>query len=109
MVAMPPRPETPTTFGVNLRRLRIEAEMTQRELAEASRVRQPTISSLETGRSGSRNGPQARTVTKLCQALGCKPSELLDAADGLLPRDAEVIEWVRGKGGVSRPRRIPAG
>jgi len=56
----------------NLRKLRIEAALSQRELAEASGVTQGTISRLEQGDTN----VQPSTLRKLAAALGVKPKEL---------------------------------
>ena len=57
----------------NLRKLRIEAAMSQRELAEASGVTQGTISRLEQGDTN----VQPSTLRKLAAALNVRPKELI--------------------------------
>jgi tetratricopeptide (TPR) repeat protein/transcriptional regulator with XRE-family HTH domain len=59
--------EPPVTFAVFLRKLRIQARLTQEELAEASGVRPRSISDLERGVALS---PQRETIRRLADALG---------------------------------------
>jgi DNA-directed RNA polymerase specialized sigma subunit len=66
-----------------LRELRLNANMTQEELAESADLKQSTISRLEN--SGRR--PHPKTLLKLAYALGVKPEELdPDLADTYQPR-----------------------
>jgi transcriptional regulator with XRE-family HTH domain len=106
MTRMPPRPEQPTAFGVNLRRLRKDADLSQADLAVRSGLGKPTISYLETGRSGS---PRMETVAALAYGLECDPSTLLgrEPPGKLAPKRKrpEVIEWVRGRDGILRVKR----
>ncbi len=60
-------------FGQNLRRVRGEKGLNQKELAAASNMTQPQISYLERGK----HRPQEATVNKLAEALGVSPEELL--------------------------------
>lgn len=62
------------TFGEKLRNFRIEAEMSQKELAEASSVPQNSISQLETGT----RRPTWDNVQALAKALGIDCTEFLD-------------------------------
>ncbi|MFJ9034375.1 NACHT domain-containing protein [Streptomyces sp. NPDC102274] len=67
-------------FGDVLRRLRVQAELTQEELAERSGVSVRTIRGLETGR---RSNPRMTTVRELAKGLPLRPrerEELLGAA-----------------------------
>ncbi|MFF8023209.1 helix-turn-helix domain-containing protein [Streptomyces sp. NPDC007896] len=67
-------------FGDVLRRLRVQARLTQEELAERSGVSVRTIRGLETGR---RSNPRMTTVRELATALPLRPverEELLGAA-----------------------------
>ncbi|MGF1472007.1 MAG: helix-turn-helix domain-containing protein [Rubrobacteraceae bacterium] len=60
------------TVGANLRRLRLEAALTQRELATQAGVSQDLITRVENGRK-----PHPTTVRKLAAALGVEPAELV--------------------------------
>lgn len=59
-------------FGTNLRSLREERGLTQKEVAEAAGIRQPHLSKLERGL----HDPQMRTATKLARALGVEVREI---------------------------------
>jgi DNA-directed RNA polymerase specialized sigma subunit len=68
-----------------LKELRLDANLTQEELAEITDLTQSTISRLEKG--GRR--PRPKTLGKLAYALGVKPEELdPDLADVYRPRPA---------------------
>ncbi len=64
----------PRISADNLRRLRNEHLLSQRELAEKAGLSPTTILKLEAGRI---EESHPRTVRKLVQALGVDPSELL--------------------------------
>ncbi|WP_107120663.1 helix-turn-helix transcriptional regulator [Streptomyces olivochromogenes] len=67
-------------FGDALRRLRVQAGLTQEELAERSGVSVRTIRGLETGRG---SNPRMTTMQELAKALPLRPmerEELLGAA-----------------------------
>lgn len=57
----------------NLRRLRQQAALSQRELAERAQVRVATVTDLEAGRTEARPS----TIRKLADALKCEPRELM--------------------------------
>lgn len=78
-------------FGTVLRRLRMQAEMTQEQLAEQSQIAVRTIRRLETDPS---SDPRVKTVTRLANALDTSPDnrrELLSAINAAPPveEDAE--------------------
>lgn len=58
-------------FGENLRLLRVQRNLSQRELADVSRVVQQTISCIENGRE-----PRWVTACQLADALGVSLDEL---------------------------------
>jgi tetratricopeptide (TPR) repeat protein/DNA-binding XRE family transcriptional regulator len=62
----------PSAFGVQLRRLRLAAGLTQEMLAERSRVSVDAISTLESGR---RRRPHPQTVVLLARGLDLGPEE----------------------------------
>lgn len=67
-------------LGSNLRRLRIEAEMTQTAVAEKAGVTRAHYSALEAGASsnGGPANPRLATLLSLSGALGVSLIELLD-------------------------------
>lgn len=72
-------------FGTVLRRLRMQAEMTQEQLAEQSQIAVRTIRRLETDPSAD---PRVKTVTMLANALDTSPEsrrELLAAINAAPP------------------------
>lgn len=60
-------------LGLNLRRARRAAEMTQEQLAVAARVDRGYISDLE----NDKQSPTVAMLFRLCDALGVRASELL--------------------------------
>lgn len=61
--------------GARIRRLRTtRVRLTQAELASLVGISRAEISHLENGK----RAPLVRTFDKLCKALSCDPSELLD-------------------------------
>jgi transcriptional regulator with XRE-family HTH domain len=63
--------------GVQLRRLRRERALSQRDLSRVTSVAFDTISRLETGKQRA----QPRTIRKLADALGVEPRELMKGED----------------------------
>ncbi len=68
---------TPT--GLKLAELRSKAGLSQMELAERAGTAQGTISNLETGKS---RRIELDLLDRIAEALGRKPSELLDVVEG---------------------------
>lgn len=64
-------------FGRKLRAYRLERNLSQEELAEASGLHRTYISGLE---SGTRN-PTIKIVVQVAKALGITASELLEGVD----------------------------
>lgn len=62
---------------IRLEQLRLDAHLSRQQLAEKSGVSYQTILDLEKGEGGE---PQTSTRTKLAEALGARPSELLRPA-----------------------------
>ena len=68
-----------------LKELRLDANMTQEELAEVTDLTQSTISRLERGG----RSPRPKTLRSFADALGVKPEDLdPDLADAYQPRPA---------------------
>ncbi len=59
--------------GTQLRRLRRERALSQRDLTRMTGIAFDTISRLETGKQRA----QPRTIRKLAEALGVEPKELM--------------------------------
>jgi predicted ATPase/transcriptional regulator with XRE-family HTH domain len=88
----------PTSFGILLRQHRIQAGLTQEELAERARLSERAVSDLERG--GNRT-PRVHTVRQLAHALQLSPAEqqvLLDAS-----RFAEPVNVGEDGGRVNAP------
>jgi transcriptional regulator with XRE-family HTH domain len=64
-------------FGEVIRELRLEKDLSQEDLALAADRHRTYISLLERGR----NSPSLRTIFRLAEVLGVKPSELLDRVE----------------------------
>lgn len=60
-------------LGRNLRRARLDREMTQEEVAERSGVHATEVSRIESGK----RDPQVSTVQRLAEAVGLSASDLL--------------------------------
>jgi transcriptional regulator with XRE-family HTH domain len=76
-VAMRGATRSPATiFGENLRRIRIERGLSQKQLAVKSRVHRNTIYALEAGLTGTKRGHRAKTIEKIIEALDCTRSDL---------------------------------
>ncbi|MFI2709271.1 helix-turn-helix domain-containing protein [Micromonospora sp. NPDC018662] len=89
-------------FGPRLRELRLAADLTLEQLAERSGVSDRAISDMERGVS---QGPQARTVQAIADALGLGAddrAELAAAARAGRRRSAGPVTWGR----CPLPRRV---
>lgn len=76
----------PLGFGALLRQYRLEAGITQQELAERAHISVEAVSTLE---RGARRRPQRQTIDLLAMALDLSPSRhgaLLEAADATSPK-----------------------
>ena len=62
-------------LGANIRRLRNQSGMTQKELAEKTGIRPPTISAICLGTI--KHLP-VDALEKICEALDCQPGDLLE-------------------------------
>lgn len=60
-------------FGQNVRKRRKELRLTQEALAEKTKIPQPYISAVESGK----RCPNLSTVAQIAEALGIPPSHLL--------------------------------
>lgn len=74
--------ELDPAFQRNLRAIRAARHLSQAALAAKLGVSSPQINHWESGR----NSPTLSTVTKLCEALDCKPEDLLGE------RTAQILE-----------------
>ena len=59
--------------------IRIQKGMTQEQLAHLVGIKQPTLSSIESGKKS----PSLDTATKIANALGCTVDDLLDKQDAV--------------------------
>lgn len=62
-------------FCHNLRRLRLESDLTQVMVSERMGITQPQYTAIECGR----NTPSLKTIERAAAAIGCKPEDLLSA------------------------------
>lgn len=81
----------PKGFPSRLVRLRADAGMTQRDLAQASGVSVPQIARYETGTSK----PRMTALVKLAKALGVDVSMLADANEE--PETVELALYIQGE------------
>jgi DNA-binding Xre family transcriptional regulator len=63
-----------TPIRITLREARVAAGLTQVQLAKRAKVRQATVSDLETGKPGRID---LEVLDKLCRVLGLEPGDLL--------------------------------
>lgn len=104
----------PSPVGAALKRVREQAKLSQRALAEAAGVHYVTVAMLE---SGARQDADLETLRKLAKALGVRVSELSDSgllttAEDILREyaaspyaaidkpTAEEMEWLRSLPGI---------
>lgn len=67
----------PNSFGGQLRRLRIDAGLTQEQLADALGLPQTRVSELERGK----HRPKEELIRRLADALGVRPALLFEASE----------------------------
>jgi len=84
------------TFGVNLKTLRADKGLTQKELAKRAKVELAQISRIETGSSQ----PKLETIKNLCLGLKCSADELIFGPNEVRIQNmdfntAEMIEKLR--------------
>lgn len=78
MVApLPANSEPDPALGAAVRRLRLDAELRQEDLAHRAGIHFTTLRRIETGKAD----PTLSTVRHLAQALDVKPAELLELAE----------------------------
>jgi len=107
-----PRPRA-TDLAVRLaeqvRRLRIQAGLTQAELAARAGVTVETIARLERvlrGRLSANANPSLETMERIGTALGVEVSELLSPPGKLRPKDDRLASVLRGVSAATRRRVI---
>ena len=66
------------TFASNLRRVRLQRELSQERLAHAASLNMTHVAKIER----SEREPGGRTVSKLASALGVSAAELFEGIDG---------------------------
>jgi transcriptional regulator with XRE-family HTH domain len=74
--------------GAALRRLRLDRELTLREVAAAARVSMPYLSEIERGRKE----PSSEVLAGICTALGMTIVDLLDEARAELQGAAVLVD-----------------
>ena len=83
-------------FAENLRRLRLEAFLSQAELARRAGLHALTLTRLEAGMTL----PASRTVRALAEALGVQPSDLAS------PEEVAELRRVRREGASSKRKLV---
>ena len=81
------------TFAENLRRLRVDRFLSQRELARRAGLHPVTLTRLEAGATA----PSTRSVRALAAALGVAPRDLTTPDEV-----AELARVLRGSGAVNK-------
>ena len=90
-----------------VRQLRVQAGMTQAELAARAGVTVETVARLERvlrGRSSANSNPSLETLARLSQALGVEVSELLSVPSKPRPRDDRLFVILRSATPATRRR-----
>lgn len=82
-----PRPDN----RLRIRFKRIEAGLTQEQLAEAVETSQATVARWERGEVDL----SVKKLLEIAEALGCAPSELIDNGDGLSDHERDHIRFMR--------------
>lgn len=88
-----------------VRALRIEAGITQAELAANAGVTVETVARLERvlrGRSSANANPSLETLARLGEALGVEVAQLLDTPSKIKPRDDRLGIILRNTNGETR-------
>ena len=109
-------PEAPRAASVNViamrlaaqvRQLRVEAGLTQAELASRAGVTVETVARLERvlrGRSSANSNPSLETLARLSEALGVEVAELLAAPSRAGQRDSRLSVVLRSATPATRRR-----
>jgi transcriptional regulator with XRE-family HTH domain len=90
-----------------VRQLRVQAGMTQAELAARAGVTVETVARLERvlrGRSSANSNPSLETLARLSSALGVEVSDLLSAPTRPRPRDDRLFVILRSATPATRRR-----
>jgi transcriptional regulator with XRE-family HTH domain len=90
-----------------VRQLRVQAGMTQAELAARAGVTVETIARLERvlrGRSSANSNPSLETMERICGALGVEVADLLAPRSKLRPKDDRIAAVLRSASPATRQR-----
>ena len=90
-----------------VRQLRVQAGMTQAELAARAGVTVETVARLERvvrGRSSANSNPSLETLARLSSALGVEVADLLSLPGKTKPRDDRLFVVLRGATPATRRR-----
>jgi len=86
----------------NIKRVRIEKHMEQKDLADKLNVSNKTVSSWECGRTEPRMG----MIEKLCQALGCTKADLIESPAKTFDASATFELALHKNGGEAHPLNL---
>jgi transcriptional regulator with XRE-family HTH domain len=96
-----------TRLAEHVRQLRLEAGLTQAELAARAGVTVETVARLERvlrGRSSANSNPSLETLVRLASALGVEVSELLSAPGKPRPKEDRISVILRTANPATRRR-----
>lgn len=101
--------ELAVRLAEQVRRLRLQAGLTQAELAARAGVTVETIARLERvlrGRMSANANPSLETMERIASALGVEVAELLSAPGKQKPKDDRLASVLRGVSAATKRRVI---
>src|SRR5262247_1903421 len=105
--ALPKASELALRLADQVRQLRLEAGLTQAELAARAGVTVETVARLERvlrGRSSANSNPSLETLVRLASALGVEVAELLSEPSRPRPKDDRISMILRTANPATRRR-----
>ena len=108
-ISRPRATDLAVRLAEQVRRLRIQAGLTQAELASRAGVTVETIARLERvlrGRLSANANPSLETMERIGSALGVEVAELLSAPSKQRPKDDRLASLLRGVSAATKRRVI---
>lgn len=93
------------SFGIRIRTLRKERDLTQLQLAEYVGVSQTAVAAWETGK---REVPKGDNLLKLAEALGFEAGELMGAAQETIQQSMDEVRLLAAFRGLTKERQLIA-